>query len=150
MALNESNESENYTSDDVSDGSEKGDISLEYFVDLLERHGSSLRFKGRTPAAVKEKQAALDAMCGEIQNVEGIEFSAKQVSTKFNNLKTRIKKKADITRTGNKRIILTKAEGRFWEFVLGEENPALTKVPCMIDPLFDHLFFSIVFSSYLT
>lgn len=115
---------------DKNDETVKTDLPASYFVDLLEKYGSSLLSKSNLPCALNERNSALDKMAECISNDKGITFTRKQLTTKFYNFKARTKKKADINRTGNEPISLSDAERRLWTFLSANDNPALTKVKC--------------------
>lgn len=112
------------------ESSEKIDLPNDYFVDLIEKHGKTLITKARLPNAVAERNDALATIAAEILKEKGTSFTPKQILTKFYNLKTRIKKKADVKRTGNRPIIMSQPEQRLWTLLCADENPALTKSKC--------------------
>lgn len=114
--------------DDSNDSSDK--LCNDYFIDLLERFGKPLISKSHLSNDVKEKNGALTLISLQIRAEKGIDVTAAQIRRKFYNFKSRTKKKADVNRTGNKRIDLSKAEERLWTLLLGDSNPALSKLPC--------------------
>lgn len=129
MASDEGNVSDVETSKESNEEKEN-DICSEYFVELLEKHGQPLLSKSRVPIAKREKNIALDTMSKVISKQKGIAYTSTQILAKFSKMKTRTKQKADVNRTGNRKIVLSEIEKRFWEFLSGYDNPALNKLPC--------------------
>lgn len=105
-------------------------LDPEYFISLLEAHGKPLTTKSRTTAAIQEKNAAMESICKRISTEKGIQCTSKQVKKKITNFRVRVQQKADLNRTGNKPVVLSNVEKRFWDLINGQENPSITKLPC--------------------
>lgn len=124
--------------ENVKHAAEKTELRIDYFVDVLEKLGQPLFSKGQTPDIAASRGAALQKICAEILKEKKVSYTPKQISTKFYNLKSRTKKKADANRTGNQPIRLCTAEQRFWNLICGEENPALSKLKCKSESVLLH------------
>lgn len=124
------NEEADDLNEDSEESSEKIDLPNSYFVDLIEKYGKPLITKARLPNAVSERNGALATIAAEILKERGTSCTPKRILTKFYNLKTRIKRKADVNRTGNRPIALLQPEQRLWDLLCADENPALTKSKC--------------------
>ncbi|KAL1502870.1 hypothetical protein ABEB36_007948 [Hypothenemus hampei] len=59
----------------------------------------------------------------------GTTLTSDQLIKKMNNMKSRLKTKTDINRTGNKKIVLKDWEIKLKEIIDGERNPSLNKIP---------------------
>ncbi|XP_030755829.1 uncharacterized protein LOC115882126 [Sitophilus oryzae] len=68
----------------------------------------------------------------EWQAVSGKMISVKQLSKKINNMKTKIKQKLDLSKTGNKPIKLKSWEQAFWKLMDGDRKPTLRKIPSAV------------------
>lgn len=102
------------------------------FVELLENYKVVLQ-KSQVPTIKKAKENALMKLQAEWQALSGKAIGVKQLSKRINNMKTKIKKKADINKTGNKQIKLKSWEQAFWRLVDGDRNPNFNKIPSKIE-----------------
>lgn len=98
------------------------------FVHML-RDFPVLLSKSQTPAARLSKSKAIEAMKKQWEFNVGSQITTSQLYKKINNMKTRLKKKTDINRTGNKKIVLQDWEKILLEIMEGDTNPVLTKIP---------------------
>ncbi|KAL1493820.1 hypothetical protein ABEB36_009506 [Hypothenemus hampei] len=67
-----------------------------------------------------------------IKNYEinyGTTLTSDQLIKKINNMKSRLKTKTDINRTGNKKIVLKDWEIKLKVIIDGDRNPSLNKIP---------------------
>lgn len=98
------------------------------FVELLQNYKVVLE-KSQVPTIKKAKENALIKLQTEWQAVSGKVISVKQLSKKINNMKTKIKQKTDLNKTGNKAIKLKPWEQAFYKLMDGDTNPTLRKIP---------------------
>lgn len=84
--------------------------------------------KSQVPAKKQAKNKAVDAFINLWQRRYAYTFSKKSLMKKINNMKTRLKEKTDINRTGNKKIKLVKWEEEFARLLKAEENPVFSKI----------------------
>lgn len=101
------------------------------FVNLVEKCGKVLLAKSQTPAMRAKKSNALAEMSKQMILQFGSPMSEAQVKKKLNNMKTRAKTRADLKKTGNKPIILSKAEKKLLELLDSSENPSISNLKCM-------------------
>ncbi|XP_063907296.1 uncharacterized protein LOC135140975 [Zophobas morio] len=59
----------------------------------------------------------------------GLRISQQQLKKKINNMKSRLKKKTDKQKTGNKRITLHEWEKILYKILEGDDNPTINKIP---------------------
>lgn len=59
----------------------------------------------------------------------GLRISQQQLKKKINNMKSRLKKKTDKQKTGNKRITLHEWEKVLYKILEGDDNPTINKIP---------------------
>jgi hypothetical protein len=83
----------------------------------------------QNPEARKEKAKSLKEIKQRYVKNFGKDITETQVLKKINNMKTRLKKKTDIKRTGNKQINLKEWEQLLWDCLQGDSNPIITKIP---------------------
>lgn len=117
--MSESSEEEN---NNISCESQLG------FVHML-RDFPVLLSKSQTPAVRLSKSKALEAIKKQWELNFGSQITTSQMYKKINNMKSRLKKKTDINRTGNKKIVLQDWEKILLEIMEGDTNPVLTKIP---------------------
>lgn len=98
------------------------------FVTLLEDY-QILFDKRMTPKVKKEKEDALKKLTAAFNEKNGKNLDGKQILKKFNNMKTKVKKVVDVKKTGNKKIILSEWQRKFYDFWNVGENPVLHRVP---------------------
>lgn len=85
--------------------------------------------KSKTPASRKYKTNAIKEIEHKLEKNYGIKYTAAQILKKINNMKSRIKKKTDVNRTGNKKIILKEWEKIILELIDGKSNPVINQIP---------------------
>lgn len=105
-------------------------LDYEYLVDLLVKYGRVLLTKSRVPSVLIQKKAALEAIANRIFTEKQIRCSETQIMRRVAVYKSRLKQKTDVKQTGNRKIVLSDAEKRFWKLMDGDSNPTLTKVEC--------------------
>lgn len=117
-------------SDTHSEGEGSEDVSTEmmFIAEKIQAFPQILE-KSQVPAMKQKKTAALTEIVKEYVTLFGKEMDIKAFMKKVNNMKTRLKKKTDKNRTGNKPIRLL-----FWEKVMlkamdADINPVLSRVP---------------------
>lgn len=98
------------------------------FVNILNKN-KCLLDKCQTPNSKNMKAKALEEFCQEYTVQCGRKIDGKQVLKRLANMKTRVKQKTDLTRTGNKPIKLLGWEKELMKVVETEENPVYCKIP---------------------
>ncbi|XP_050310441.1 uncharacterized protein LOC126746306 [Anthonomus grandis grandis] len=98
------------------------------FVNML-RDVPILLSKSQTPAVRKSKSQAIELINKQWKLNFGSQITTSQMYKKINNMKSKLKKKTDINRTGNKKIVLQDWEKILLEIMEGNTNPVLAKVP---------------------
>ncbi|CAG9760247.1 unnamed protein product [Ceutorhynchus assimilis] len=98
------------------------------FINIL-RDFPILLSKSQTLAVRLSKSKAVELIKKQWALNYGSEITTNQLYKKINNMKSRLKKKTDINRTGNKKIILLDWEKVLIDIMEGDTNPVLTKVP---------------------
>jgi hypothetical protein len=95
------------------------------FVMMLQEYPAIFQ-KSQTPASRKAKAVSYVKIQEMYQKNTGEKISVSQLLKKVNNMKTRLKKKSDINRTGNKKIILRGWEQKLLELLEGgNSNPSI-------------------------
>ncbi|XP_022193453.2 uncharacterized protein LOC111051284 isoform X1 [Nilaparvata lugens] len=77
----------------------------------------------------RKKDAALKTLVVRYQENFGIPITAKQLMKKVNNMKTRLRKKTDLNKTGNEKIELNKWEKILFDTLEGGSNPTIGNIP---------------------
>ena len=72
---------------------------------------------------------ALESVTEHYGKIFSISVTKKQVSKKISNMKAEVKKKFDMSKTGNKKIIYKPWEKMLMDILDVEKNPVFTKVP---------------------
>lgn len=85
--------------------------------------------KSQTPAVRQSKLQAIELIKKQWELNFGSQITTTQMYKKINNMKTRLKIKTDINRTGNKKIVLQDWEKILLEIMEGDTNPVLAKIP---------------------
>ncbi|CAH0562907.1 unnamed protein product [Brassicogethes aeneus] len=102
------------------------------FVILLEDF-KILFDKRQTPAIKSEKDKAAKSLAEAYTKNTKEVMTVKQVMKKLNNVKTKVKEATDLKKTGNKKIVLTDWQNKFYANWNNEEvqgaNPVLKKAP---------------------
>lgn len=98
------------------------------FVNLLEDY-PILFDKRMTPKIKNEKEDALKKLTAGFNEILERNLHVKQILKKFNNMKTKVKRIVDVKKTGNKKIVLTEWQKKFYDLWNVGENPVLHRVP---------------------
>lgn len=85
--------------------------------------------KSMLPHITSEKEKAWAALKMKYMHNTGKVISVNQLKKLLNNMKSSVKKKSDITMTGNRPINLLGWEKQFLELMKCDENPIFAKVP---------------------
>lgn len=97
------------------------------FVSLLKDNSVVLK-KSMLPAIQKAKEKAWVSLARIFSINTGREITVNQLKKLLNNMKSSIKKKADVNTTGNKPIKLLAWEKDFMKLLQADENPTFCKV----------------------
>ena len=98
------------------------------FVEILKKHEGILS-KSQLPESKKKKAAAMAAIRDDLEQEFNLILTENQLFKKIRNMKTRVKDKSDVKRTGNKPIVLKEWEKKFLELIQGETNPSVVTIP---------------------
>lgn len=85
--------------------------------------------KSQIPKMKKAKDEAITKIVEKYKSTFGKEVEARLIMKKLNNMKTRLKKKTDVSETGNKKVVLLDWEKKLLAAMKGESNPTITKIP---------------------
>lgn len=85
--------------------------------------------KSKIPSVMKSKKEAWEQLTQDYSAATGRNVSTTQLLKLFNNMKAAVKKKTDLTETGNKPVKLKGWENTFFDFLCKEDNPVYKKVP---------------------
>lgn len=105
------------------------------FANML-REFPILLSKSQTPSVRQSKSQAIELIKKQWKLNFGSQITTNQMYKKINNMKSRLKKKTDINRTGNKKIELQEWEKILLEIMEGNTNPVLAKVPGKVINIF--------------
>lgn len=108
---------------DVDD--KKGELT---FVKILQRHRVLLN-KSQTPEVKEKKDKAYSSFSKEWLMLVGSEMKPEKIRKKIQNMKTRVKEKTDLKRTGNKKVMLKEHEKLLLELLEPATNPSVSKIP---------------------
>lgn len=92
------------TSDQYSSEGEEEVDKQSIFVNKLKENIIVFN-KSQVPQIKKEKVRALDIITQHYKEILNITLTSKQVAKKISNMKVEVKKKIDMNKTGNKKII---------------------------------------------
>ena len=84
--------------------------------------------KSQTPANKVKKELALEVIINALCNETGKKYAAKTMSKKIAFVKSRLKMKSDINRTGNKQIKLNDSEKKLLHLMDVDRNPIFNKI----------------------
>ncbi|XP_049946498.1 uncharacterized protein LOC126438165 [Schistocerca serialis cubense] len=99
------------------------------FVNIIKDYPAIIS-KSQTPAARKEKADCLKEVQHRYMVHFGKEITDVQIMKKVHNMKSRIKAKTDVNKTGNIKISLKNWEQIFLKFLNGDDcNPTIHRVP---------------------
>jgi hypothetical protein len=100
---------------------------MSIFVQILLKN-TIIFSKSQIPLAKDKKAKALKSLCDEYSTSTGKPIDIKQALKKINNLKTRVKLKSDMNRTGNRPIKMLPWEVQLLDGMKVEENPVFSRV----------------------
>lgn len=92
--------------------------------------------KSQIPSMKCKKDTAIREMLRKYEITFGKRIDATKLLKKINNMKTRLKKKTDLNKTGNKRIHLLDWEKVMLEALHSDTNPVLNRVPGNLDIIY--------------
>lgn len=118
MSCESGNESESYVS--VIN-------ELQFIADEIVRAPVILE-KSQIPRIKKGKDQAIEALIKKYEGTFGKPLDTKGFYKKMNNMKSRLKKKTDLKRTGNKKIKLLDWERKLLKAMEGESNPTVVQI----------------------
>lgn len=127
----EDEEMQNESCNDSDDGDRnKMKMNDLTFVLLVEKYGKPLLSKSQTPSMRTKKASALNELSQQMLMQFGFSMAEAQIKKKINNMKSRAKVKSDTKKTGNKPIVLSKAEAKLLDLLHATENPSITSLSC--------------------
>jgi hypothetical protein len=97
--------------------------------------------KSQVPRIKKEKEEALKNLAEHYEKIFNVSTTTKQLVKKLSNMKVEVKKKFDINRTGNRKIVMKPLEKLLLEMLEVENNPIFTRIPGKICACFFILLF---------
>lgn len=97
------------------------------FVNIIKEFPIILE-KSNVPQMKRKRSAAIIEIKGRIEGELGLQISEFQIWKKLQNMKTRIKRKSDVNKTGNKKIVLKDWEKEFLDFLEADSNPAIVRM----------------------
>lgn len=114
---------------DITELSDNEEVDKQLnFVRALKEHKVIFN-KSQVPQIKNEKESALQALTEKYEVIFHNSLTTKQVMKKISNMKTEVKKKFDLSRTGNKRISYKPWEKMLIDLLDAEKNPVFAKVP---------------------
>lgn len=121
---------ESESSDALSENAENVEDfnNQENFVRILEKYPVLLN-KSQTCSIKTQKLHSMKSFCDDYKQETGKVLNEVQVKKKINNMKTDIKKKADLQKSGNKAIKLKKWEGMLLSLLNSDRNPTISCIP---------------------
>lgn len=100
------------------------------FIAERVKHFPEILEKSQLPAKKAKKQTAIEKVVTEYRQLYGKDMTAKVLMKKVGNMKTRLRKKTDKNKTGNKRIPpLLPWEIIMMEAMHAEVNPTVAEIP---------------------
>lgn len=100
---------------------------LEFFADEICRAPVIVE-KSQVPKLKNMKDEAIKVVTTKYEALYGKPLDAKGLLKKINNMKTRLKKKTDMKKTGNKKIKLLGWEKKLHTALQGDSNPTITRI----------------------
>lgn len=107
---------------------DSADNSRSILVSILKQHNIVLN-KSMLPKCVQSKELAWEDIKKAYMESTGKFVTVEQLKKILQNMKSAVKKKTDLTVTGNKPIKLLNWEKEFLELINSEDNPVFKKVP---------------------
>lgn len=124
-----------YNTDDIEQDDDENVEEIEagddemIFVKCIQKVGKVLLHKSQTPAYKTKKKEALAKMIERLAS-HGITTTENKVKKKMENMKSRLKKKIDMKKTGNIPIVLKPWEKMYFDILDGIENPSIGRLAC--------------------
>lgn len=117
-------------SDTENEGSETGECTTEqlFIVTQLQKMPEVLS-KSQIPSVKVKKEESIKTIISNYERHVGKPITNQQLLKKINNMKSRLKRKADMKRTGNRKIVLKNWERILFSIIGGEDNPVINKIP---------------------
>ena len=104
---------------------EETSVFNERFIELLKLNKQILT-KVQLPETRRKKYLAVAAVRNQLEDEFKISMTDSQIFKKISNLKSRVKQKTDLKRTGNKPIVLKGWEQDFLDLLQAESNPSIS------------------------
>lgn len=101
--------------------------SLEGFVEII-KHYPIIFEKSMLPETRKRKMDAMIHIRSRYESKFGVRLTDGQLTKKIFNMRSRLRNKTDLKRTGNKTIILKDWEKQLYGLMQGESNPTINQV----------------------
>lgn len=99
------------------------------FMKVLSNYGKVLLEKAQTPTLRLKKKQATEMISQQLSSL-GILYSDAQIKKKLENLKSRLKKKIDVKKTGNVPITLKPHERLLADMLNYTTNPSISRLSC--------------------
>lgn len=113
-----------------TEDSEAGNSSSEQvFIVMQLQKMPEVLLKSQVPHLKSKKDVAIKEILAAYEKNLGKLITSQQLLKKINNMKSRLKKKADRNRTGNKKIVLKDWEKVLFELMDGEDNTVINEIP---------------------
>ncbi|KAG8270710.1 hypothetical protein J6590_079054 [Homalodisca vitripennis] len=98
------------------------------FISIIKEYPVILE-KSNIPSIKNKRNRAIEEIQNRIDNELGLHLDSSQIWKKFNNMKRRVKSKADTNKTGNMKVILKPWEEELLNFIEGDtDNPAIVRL----------------------
>ncbi|KAG8304861.1 hypothetical protein J6590_084395 [Homalodisca vitripennis] len=98
------------------------------FISIIKEYPVILE-KSNIPSIKNKRNRTIEEIQNRIDNELGLHLDSSQILKKFNNMKSRVKSKADTNKTGNKKVILKPWEEELLNFIEGDtDNPAIVRL----------------------
>ena len=104
----------------------------QYFVKLLKKNPVLLN-KSQVPSIKQAKSKAAAEVLKALEKNLALQMTEKALMKKVNNMKTKLREKTDLTKTGNKKIKLVTWEKELLALLNADSNPVFSQIPGMLD-----------------
>lgn len=98
------------------------------FIEAVKKIGVVLLQKSQTPTIKQQKKSAVEQLVSNFKQKHKVVYTDGQIYKRLQNIKQRVKTKTDAKRSGNERIILSKAEQILFDLMTQQDNPTIPKV----------------------
>lgn len=115
------------SSEEVSENETNASNELQFIAEGVAANPVILE-KSQVPKIKRRKDEAIGALTNKYAATFGRPVDAKGLLKKINNMKTRLKKKTDLKKTGNKAIKLLDWEKRLLKAMEGDSNPTIGRI----------------------